>query len=321
VANQSLAVKMSESVSLEDQRFLQSYYCTYWFYETLRNEVIGHNPYLSWTEQAALQSHYPRMLKAAEYPSKLAATIYSNRRAYAIQTIQRSQDPVVFDAGCGYGSECFLFASQGAKVIGIDLSDEQIEVARKRQPYYEEIFGKPLDIQFIVGNLDESISDVNNISLTWLASVLAAVGDQNKFLERTYEATRGGGQIIVTDMNLFNPLFLIKEYYRRQQAKSESIEFALRSDFWAMVKRQGRIGARYFPGNNGRPFDDVQFFSAKTLSRLLSNVGFTLKSVRFNGFVPPHLWQVGFGPLEDLLSRTPLLRWFGYFYLCSAMKQ
>ena len=98
----------------------------------LRNEVIGHNLFQSWTEQAALQSHYPRMLKPREYPSELAAAIYSRQRAYAIQAILIwSQDPVIFDAGCGYGSESDLFASQGPKVIAMDFSNGEIAVARK----------------------------------------------------------------------------------------------------------------------------------------------------------------------------------------------
>ena len=89
----------------------------------------------------------------------------------------------------------------------------------------------------------------------------------------------------------------------------------------AMVERNGRIGARYFPGNNGRPFDDVQFFSAMILSKLLSSVGFTPMSVFFSGFIPPQLWQSGFAFLENLFSCFPLLRRFGYFYLVAGVRQ
>lgn len=58
-----------------------------------------------------------------------------------------------------------------------------------------------------------------------------------------------------------------------------------------------------------------------TLSKLLSNVGFVPRSVFSSGFIPPYLWQLGLGSLENLFSRLSLLRWFGYFYLVAGMKQ
>jgi hypothetical protein len=89
----------------------------------------------------------------------------------------------------------------------------------------------------------------------------------------------------------------------------------------AMVERNGRIGARYFPGNNGRPFDDVQFFPDMTLSNLLSNVGFAPSSVVFSDFVPPQLWQLGLDSLENVFSHLPFLCWFGYFCLVAGIKR
>ena len=180
--------------------------------------------------------------------------------------------------------------------------------------------GKPFDITFTVADLDEYTPDIPDLSITWLASVLAAIRNQDRFLAKVYKATRLSGQVMITDMNLLNPLFLIKEWHRRQQAKDDSPEFADYSNFWAMVKRHGRIGARYFPGNNGRPFDDVQFFSATTLSKLLSNVGFTPRSALFSGFVPPQLWRLGLDSLENFFSRFPILGRFGYFYLVTGIK-
>jgi len=287
----------------------------------LRNEVAQGNPYLEPDDQKKLRDHYPVMLDLKHYLPEVAAMIYSSRRSHAVKAILDTESPYVFDAGCGYGSESFLFAALGAKVLAVDISAEQIKIAKKRQHYYEEVFGKILDITFIAADLEEYILEMKNLSLTWFASVLAAVRNQNKFLKMAYDVTRPGGQIMITDMNLLNPLFLIREWYRRQQAKNDSPKLAEYSNFLAMLKREGRIGARYFPTNNGRYFDDVQFFSPLTLSRLLSNTGFTPRSVVFSGFVPPHLWQLGLNSLEDVFSRVPLLRWFGYFYLVAGIKE
>ena len=290
------------------------------FHKILRGEIFEGNPFLSIEDQSRLRHHYPLLLAPDRYPPELVERIYVNRRAPAVQVILEDKDPMVFDAGCGFGSESFLFASMGARILAVDISEEQIQVAKKRQRYFEETLGRPLDVTFSVADLDEYTGDTRNLSLTWLASVLAAVRDQGTFLAKVYEATRPGGQVMITDMNLFNPLFLIREWYRRQQAKKENVEFSLHSNFWDMVKRRNRIGAHYFRGNDGSSFDDVQFFSVDTLSKLLSNVGFTLTPELFSGFVPPHMWQLGLESLENAFSRFPILRRFGYFYLVAGTK-
>ncbi len=189
------------------------------YYALLRREIIDGNPYLDNQEQSILQKFYPVMMNSKRYAVKSVSDIYVNRRSHAVQAILKTDTPIVFDAGCGFGSESFLFASSGAKVLSVDRSSDQIAIAKKRQHYYEEIFGKELDISFVIADLEEYVPDTNNISLTWLASVLAAIRDQNDFLKRIYKATREGGKVIITDMNLLNPAFLWNEWRRRKECQ------------------------------------------------------------------------------------------------------
>lgn len=290
------------------------------FHTFLRSEVRQGNPHLHPQEQALLRGHYPVMMHPENFSPELVATIYSRRRAPAVQAVLETERPLVFDAGCGFGSESFLLAAVGARVLALDRSAGQLEIALKRRHYYEEIFGRPLEITFRVADLDEFIPPPD-LSLTWLGSVLAAVRDQEIFLEKVYGATRSGGEVMVSDMNLFNPLFLWGEWRRRKRAREENRAFSRQADFWAMFARRGRRGARYFPGDGaGLPFDDVQFFSALTLERLLSKVGFFLRSPFFHGFSPPRFHQLPFTGMEGLLSRIPALRYFGYFYVVTGWK-
>jgi len=291
------------------------------FYAALRKEIIYGNPYLNNKEQERLQSHYEVIMNPKKYPPDFAATIYSNRRAPAVRAILKTQDPVVFDAGCGYGSESFLFAALGAKVLAVDISTEHISIALKRKLYFEkEIFGKELNITFEVANLNRFVFRERDISLTWLASVLAALSNQGDFLRRVYAATKEGGCVMVTDMNLLNPLFLFKEWRRRQQAKLASPEFSRHADFWSMVRRKGRSGARFFPFKDQGIFDDVQFFTQKTLVALLGEVGFKTSLISYNGFLSPWFYR-NFSPsLEITLTKIPFLKVFGYFYFVRSIK-
>jgi SAM-dependent methyltransferase len=297
------------------------------FYRLLTEEVRHGNPYLTDSEQGRVQSHYPVMMQPQRYPPELAATIYASRRSYPVQAILETANPVVFDAGCGYGSESFLFAVLGAKVLAVDLSAEQIAIAQKRQRYYEELFDKALDISFLVAKLDEYIPQIGDLSLTWLASVLAALPDQDSFLKRVYEATRPSGKVMITGMNLWNPLFLWGEWRRRRRALLVSPEFARHADtsflsryFWSMVRRKGRIGARYFPRHDSGLFDDVQFFTPNTLSALLREVGFRTLPSAFSGYAPPILFRAASARLEGALSRVPMLNRLGYFYLVTGVR-
>lgn len=291
------------------------------FYLELRREVILGDPYLNHKEQALLQQHYEVMMNAEKYPPNLARVIYVNRRSPAVQAVLTSRDAVVFDAGCGFGSESFLFASLGAKVLAVDLSPEQICIAEKRKSYFEnEVFKKKLDITFRVADLKDYLPETPGVSLTWIASVLAALPDQEDFLRRVYAVTREGGQVLVTDMNLGNPLFLYREWQRRQQAKAQSPEFARQTDFWSMVRRRGRSGARLFPRQRQGQFDDAQFFTAGTLAALLRQVGFRIAQPRFSGFVPPPVYINFLTPLEAVMASVPVLKNLGYFYIVTGIK-
>lgn len=290
------------------------------FYTHLRREVIQDHAHLAPEDLSQLQAHYPVMLSPQRNPVELAATIYAQRRQYPVAAIRATAKPVVFDAGCGYGSESFLFASLGARVIAADIDAEKIRIARLRQSYYEELFQRKLVIDFHVVDLDNCMPNLQDVSLTWLASVLAALPHQERFLQRVFEATRVGGQIMISDMNLWNPLFLFGEWRRRERVKRAYPDSARDADFGAMLYRRGRVGARDWMSGNRIVLDDVQFFSPATLDRLLRQVGFRSMQFHFSGFVPPTLARVGLERLEAILARVPLLARLGYFYLGIGVK-
>ncbi|MEM7585729.1 MAG: class I SAM-dependent methyltransferase [Acidobacteriota bacterium] len=296
-----------------------AYASTCEFYRLLRREVSTGNSHLSEAQQARLQSHYPIMMAPDRYPEDLVTTIYASRRAPMVESIRRTEDAVVFDAGCGYGSESFLFAAAGARVLAVDRSPEQVAIAKSRQPFFEEQAGASFDIEFLTGDLDAFTPDRSDLSHTWLASVLAVVVDQEDLLRRVYRSSRPGGEILITDMNLLNPLFLLREWQRRRRLMKLSSEFRQHGNFPQMVRRNHRKGARYFETSRGSEADDVQFFYPRTLAKLLRSTGFEPTPPSFSGFMPP-LPLERHDRLERFLARLPLIRRFGYFYLMSARK-
>lgn len=286
------------------------------FYLTLREEIKKGNPLLSDDENTLLRSHYSTMLRYMKYPPAVAGSVYTARRIHPVREILVSDNPFVFDAGCGYGSESFLFASLGTRVIALDRS-EQIRIAYKRKIYYENKFKKNLDVEFVTGDLSSFIPPAG-LSLTWLASVLAAIPDQNGLLQTVYKSTRPGGSVMITDMNILNPVFMLGEWQRRRRAMKRSVAFSASANFLAMIFRKGRIGARYFLCEDGSYFDDVQFFSAGTLAKLCREIGF-LPQVTHMGYGPPALIR-NTDRVAAILNKFPFVSEMGYFYLVTGHK-
>ena len=289
------------------------------FYATLREEVTQGNALLTSNEQSRLQSHYPTMMSGDLYPVDLAAAIYVARRSPAVKAVIDTTGSVVFDAGCAFGSESFLFATLGAKVLAVDIDKEQVAIAKKRQRYYEDIYQKPLDITLEVCDLNEFDPGAGNISLTWIASVLAAIPDQDALLARIYEATRPCGQVMITDMNLINPLFFAREFLRRKRAQAVNPAFGREADFWSMFSRKGRRGARYHRSTDGAVFDDVQFFTPSTIRQAIKDAGFGPNRSICSGFGLPNFGRFAV-QFERFLGGIPGLNSMGYFYLASGSK-
>ncbi len=80
-------------------------------------------PFNGWLERPALQSLVPRPLTGAK----------------------------VLDAGCGSGAQCEWLASEGAEVVGVDLSPAMVAEARRRcaagGTFLVADLGEPLDLE------------------------------------------------------------------------------------------------------------------------------------------------------------------------------
>lgn len=178
-----------------------------------------------------------------------------------------------------------------------------------------------LNVQFVIADLNEYAPEMSNLALTWISSVLAVIQNQDRFLRRIYEATRPEGQVVITDFNLLHVPFLIGEWWRRHSAIPDSPEFASNANFLHMVRRCGRQGARYYPCGENGSFDDVQFFTPRTLGTLLRNVGFRPLPPQFSGFIPPFVFRKCAVVLENLLSELPVFKQIGRAYVITGLKE
>ena len=113
----------------------------------------------------------------------------------------------VLDLGCGTGRDCFVlsfFVGQEGEVVGIDMTDEQLEVGSKYLPVQMEKFGfqKP-NVRFIKGYIEDleslGLPDdyfdivVSNCVVTLSPDIEAVLGE-------VYRVLKEGGEFFFSDV-------------------------------------------------------------------------------------------------------------------------
>lgn len=112
----------------------------------------------------------------------------------------------VLDLGCGAGRDVYI-ASQlvgpTGRVVGVDMTKEQLESARQVQPYHAEKFGYD-NVQFLEGYLEslESIKELEPNSFDVIISncVINLCTDKPGVLKACYNLLKPGGEMYFSDV-------------------------------------------------------------------------------------------------------------------------
>jgi 2-polyprenyl-3-methyl-5-hydroxy-6-metoxy-1,4-benzoquinol methylase len=161
----------------------------------------------------------------------------------------------VFDIGCGNGSLTAQFAERGHSVVGIDLAEAGIRIARESCPVGRfELLAADRNV---LRSLGEEPFD-----LVYSAEVIEHLYDPRSFMEGCFAATRPGG------------LFLCTTPYHGY-LKNLAISVA---DGW------DKHADPLFDGGH------IKLFSRKKLSALMMEAGF--RNIEFHGSGRyPYLWK------------------------------
>jgi SAM-dependent methyltransferase len=113
----------------------------------------------------------------------------------------------VLDLGSGSGRDCYIaskLVGQKGKVIGVDMTDEQLDVANRHIKFHTEKFGFSYpNVEFIKGNIDHlDLLDLEKGSFDLIISncVINLAVDKNKVLKDAYALLKPGGEMFFSDV-------------------------------------------------------------------------------------------------------------------------
>jgi SAM-dependent methyltransferase len=113
----------------------------------------------------------------------------------------------ILDLGSGSGRDCFIaskLVGQSGQVIGVDMTDEQLNVANKYIDYHTDKFGyRYANVKFLKGNiegLDKLNLEPESFDIIISNCVINLATDKAKVLKDAYRLLRPGGEMYFSDV-------------------------------------------------------------------------------------------------------------------------
>ena len=124
-----------------------------------------------------------------------------------------AESPKVLEIGSGTGTESLWMAVKGAKVMGVDIKDERLQLARKRQGIIEEQIGQKLDCEFINQNILDL--EQKDFDIVWVEQTFHHLEPRAQILAKLSSLVKPGGHIVISESNALNPLNQLQLFLRR----------------------------------------------------------------------------------------------------------
>lgn len=210
---------------------------------------------------------------------------------FIANVLRRSLQPSarILDVGCGNGVISRHLGRMGFTVLGIDVSEKTIELARR---------GTTLpNVRFETKSAEELVASGQKYDAVICSEVLEHLQNPGALLEVLYQTLADNGKLIITVPNGKGPreTFVTKPVLRMRAQNSW-----LWRSVVAIKKSMGYTGTTVQSAADN--LDHVQFFSKRDLERLSGQHGFAI-----TGFGKANFVEDVF-PFSFFTKRLPLLQ-------------
>lgn len=180
----------------------------------------------------------------------------------------------VLDLGCGAGADCFIAAQLvGADglVIGVDMTDEQLEVAQRNVAPHMDRFGfREANVEFRKGFIEEIPAETSSVDVVISNCVINLSQQKQKVFDEIWRVLKPGGEFYIAD--------IVADRRVPEHLQSDEVLWSECLTGAAYVEDLRRITAR-------AGFMDVRTVKSRWLSDVVEGIRFASRTMR--GFKLP----------------------------------
>lgn len=231
-------------------------------------------------------------------PEAVLKVSYGCGTPVGLSTVQPGE--VVLDIGSGGGIDCFEASRKvgaSGNVIGIDMTDEMLALARIHAPTVAKNLGYPAsNVDFRKGLADAMPVEDNQVDLIISNCVINLAPDKKKVFREMFRVLQPGGRFTISDIVSDQP---IPQYMIHDSAKwGDCLSGALTiQDYWSGLREAGFRGLHQVTVIPWRVIDGIHFVSV-TLTGYKTAVASSSPSPAFATLTGP------FSQVEDELGTT-----------------
>ena len=212
----------------------------------------------------------------------------------------------ILDLGCGSGRDVYLlsqFVGENGKVIGVDMTDNQLEIAQNKLEYHMEKFGYlNSNVEFKKGNIEEldTLGIENDLDIVVSNCVVNLCKDKERVLKNVFNLLKTGGEFYFSDV--YSSQRIPSELAQDPVLWGECLSGALYwNDFLNIAKKCGFTDPRLVKSNlitvKNKELEekvgDIKFYSAtyrlfKLPGILESDCEDYGQAVIYKGTIPEH---------------------------------
>ncbi len=231
-------------------------------------------------------------------PEEVLRVSYGCGTPAGLATVQPGE--TVLDIGSGGGIDCFDAARRigpSGRVIGVDMTDEMLAMARRNAPIVTKNLGYPVsNVEFRKGHAENLPVEDGTIDLIISNCVINLAPDKHKVFREMFRTIRPGGRFTISDIVADQPVpqYLIHD----TQKWGDCLSGALPAwEYLGGLVQAGFLGVHQMKFSPWSVIDGIHFFSL-TLTGYKPSETAEPDGVRFATLVGP------FSRVVDELGQT-----------------
>lgn len=195
-------------------------------------------------------------------PEEVLRISYGCGTPAGLKTVQIGE--TVLDIGSGGGIDCFeasRLVGPTGRVIGIDMTDTMLEIARRNAPIVASTLGYPAsNVEFRKGLADAMPVDDGTIDLIISNCVINLAPDKRKVFREMFRVAKPGGRFTISDIvsDQTVPQYLVHDSQKWGDCLSGALTL---TEYMNGMTAAGFLGIHLVKFSPWREIDGIHFFS------------------------------------------------------------